>query len=562
MPGFDLTRPNGEQMQRLIKSISRYAAGQSATVLDATYTAMLNGSNTSDVFRQWWPMSAGTDSKYVRLSRFGTMLAKAWSGKVYTLRYNLPETSGAPEMTPMDDLTGKSPAQLCTDATTPVADWADEDPMTWYVRANALSLADGTMNVLAIEGEPEFDIFGNTAPVYTFCIALWHKAWSDGSYMYKSWRTDQENGYEPYAGDVDPLNNKRVLTWRPTFPGGYNSAGKLSSGKGQKPFIRKSANDGIASARYVSSYEGLWNDADTIWALDMWQLRHFNLENSGICEGCQSYNDYKTAAVSETGVTRILLTSANAAYYQVGSNVSVGTNASTDRGNAATYSIADCATILSKETVNVEGTDYVALNLDVSTPFDVTSGTTQIITMPWSAGNTENLPGHKDGACYSLTAGRNPMRVQGVELMDGAYTIGLDPLYNVTNYADSKGDYAVYECRDSTKLAGSITSDYVSTGIGMEKVANAWNYVKAFVATSKAVLFPKTFGAASNTWYKSAFCGPASAGVRCPWRFGYLNYGATAGLACESGNLSPSTAYWHGRPRLSGAGKKRGDWTA
>ena len=61
--------------------------------------------------------------------------------------------------------------------------------MTWYIRANALSLEDGTMNITYFEGEDGFDITGEDAPVYTFALALWIKEWNDGAYDYISFRT-------------------------------------------------------------------------------------------------------------------------------------------------------------------------------------------------------------------------------------------------------------------------------------------------------------------------------------------------------------------------------------
>ena len=564
MASYEYELPNKADFEDLIDAFTRYGVGSDKTVLDSTYAAILDGTNTTAVFKNWWPLSAnGSDSKYERLSRFARMMASAWSDKQYTLRYYNQSVSSSSVMTPMDDLSGLSAAQLCTEETTPVTDWADEDPMTWYVRANALSLADGTMNVLAVEGvDSTFDIYGNTAPVYTFCAALWIREWSEGDYEYKSWRMTHAGGYHPYGGDVGPNNQKRDLTWRPTFPGGYDSLGRLGSGKDQKPFNRRSANQGIASARTVTAYEGLWNDADAIWALDMWQLRHWNLENTGICPGCASYNYQYYAAVSETGATRVLMTSANAAYYQVGSNVQIGDSTATDRNTAATYALADNATILSKEEVTVDGTTYVALNLDLASGIDVTAGTTRVHTAPWNAGNTELLPDRKDGCCYNLTAGRNPLRVQGVEMMAGAYDIGLDPLYNVTNYNSTSKtmDYEVFECRDSEDLAASITSDYVSTGITFIGIANGWDYVKKFVRTKLAVLFPEVVGGSTSTYYKSGFYGTGSAGVRCPWRCGLLYDGAYAGLACGGGSDPPGSASWSGRPRLCGSGKKRGEW--
>ena len=561
--------PNAEQGERVARALETIAANSApiTAALDATLGAILNGSNTTQVFRSWYAQASAAspaDDRYTLLCRFAAMLRNARGDKVYTLKYVEPTTSGAPAMTPVGDLAQLSAAQLCTDSTTPVADWTDEDPLGgWYIRANALSLADGTMNVLAIEGvDDAFDITGNTAPVYTFAPALWRRKWTEGGYIYKSWSLTNPGGYTPYAGDVAPDNTKRDLTWRPTFPGGYDSQGRLGSGRGQKPFIRRSANQGIASARTVTAYEGLWNDADAIWALDMWQLRHWNLENSDICNGCQSYDFRYTAAVTETGVKRVLITAAQAANLQVGSNVSIGTNASADRGAASSYSLGDCVRILSMDTVTVDSTEYVAVNLDLDAGIDVTAGTTQIITMPWDSGNTERLPGHKDGACYSLTAGRNPLRIMGVEMMSGAYDIGLDPLYNVTNFADGHGDYAVFECRDSENLSGSITADYEDTGIAYAQMPQGWQYVKRFADTDKAALFPAEIGGSSTTFFKSAFYGAASAGVRCPWRYGDLYYGAFAGLACESGLTAPPYAYWNGRPRLSGSGKKRGEWAA
>lgn len=514
----------------------------------------LPGIDTTLQFEAWWGQTISRyDSKYKHLEGWFSIMAKAWKTKKYTLKYYKPDVSSSSEMFPEDDLADKQPAQLCTDATSPVEDWADNDPMTWYVRANALSLADGTMNILAIEGlDDDFDLTGETAPVWTFSMALWKKEWDEGDYKYKSWATTQlDEYYKPYAGDVDPnTNKKRIMTWRPTFPGSLTADGsKLTSGVGGKPYLFVGAETAITKARAMDAYEGLWNDADAIWVLDMWQLRHFNLENSGVCEGCQSYDYSPTIAVAETGATRVLLTAANAANYQVGSNVSIGTA----RAN-------NIRTILSKEDVDVGGTTYTALNLDGEVFGTATSQ--KVFTMPWNSGNTENLPGHKDGACHSLTAGQNPLRVQGVEMMSGAYDIGLDPLYNVTKFASSKGDYAVFECRDSEKLAGSITSDYEDTGISYAQIPKGWNYPKAFTETDKAVLFLAELGGSTSAYYKSGFSGAASAGVRCPWRYGHLGSGARAGLACEGGYAAPSNADWVGRPRLSGSGKKRGVWTA
>lgn len=536
------------------------------SVIDAIFSQSIDGSNTTKLFWNWWEMSAADESKYHRLCQWATVMARAWKDKTYTLRsINASTSGGVHTMTPLDDLADKQPAQLCTESTTPVADWADEDPMTWYIRANALSLQDGTMDVLYVEGEDGFDITGELAPVYTFSMALWLKEWSDGSYDYISYRTMQADGYYPDAADVAPDNTKRAVTWHSTFPGGLNSKGGLTSGVGRKPYNFASANTGITAARKTSKYEGLWCDCDTRWVLRMWQLRHFDLENSGILEGCLNYTAQYKVAVAESGVTRVLLTSAQAANLLVGSTVSVGdagSNTNIDRGYAYMRNLADAVQIESIEKVTVNGTEYSAVNLKMGSAMDVTT-TTYISTWPYISGHTECLPGHKDGCGYSLTAGKTPIRVMGVELLDGAYAVGLDPLYNVTAGSDSTHwNYQVYECRDSEKLSGSITANYKDTGISLANVQQGWNWVKEFFTTCLGVLFPKTFGSSSTTYFKSTFYGTGSAGTRCPWRFGALYDGGYGGLACVSSNYWPGNSYWRGRPRLSGAGKKRGEWAA
>ena len=63
----------------------------------------------------------------------------------------------------------KSAGALVTEQSTDTPDWTESDRMLWYVRANAESLEDGTMDVLAVEGvDDTFDVYGELAPVYTF----------------------------------------------------------------------------------------------------------------------------------------------------------------------------------------------------------------------------------------------------------------------------------------------------------------------------------------------------------------------------------------------------------
>ena len=557
--------PNAEQQERIAKALERIANSKaSPEYLDAYCALLLDGTNTTAVLRKWWPLAAyDTPDKYARLERFANLAAQAWDGKVYTVRGYSSATADS-AMTPLDDLAAKGKAVLATDVTPGGVDWAEEDPMTWYIRANALSKADGTMDVLALEGEEGFDITGETAPVYSFALALWRREVRDASYTTKSWRTTQAGGFRPYAGDVAPDGRKRALTWHPSFGGALNSKGNLTSGAGLPAYIFNSTAAGLTAARKWNKYEGLWCDCDTEWLLDMWQLRHQNKENSAILEGCTSYNYQFQVAAAETSVKRVLVTTANGANFVAGSTVAVGDhaqNSNRDRGQADMRNLVPLAVITSIAEVSVGEAKYTALNLDIDAAIDVPA-TAWVSTMPWHRGSTERVPGHKDGCLGHLTNGKYPLRVAGVEAVDGAYALGLDPLYNCVTNAAGGFDYTVHECRDSEKLASAITTDYVDTGIAYPAMPSGWQYVKEFVENDRGIVFLSIIGGSSTQWYKSAFYGSNGAGVRCPWRFAALYDAGDAGLAAGVGNGAPATAGWHGAPRLSGSGKKRGEWTA
>ena len=539
--------------------------------IDETYKALVDGTNTTQLFRGWYTVTAANNpglTRYELLTRWFALLADAWSDKEYILRYGYytANTTGVTTITPLGDLAGKSAAACCIETDTLTEDWADEDPMTWYLRFNGLSLADGTMNILAIEGiDDTFDVTGNTAPVYTGRMGLFRNNYHDDTYEYKIFRTTSTTGFKPWAADVDPADNShRAMNWQATFGGSLTSGGKLTSGSGyvtgtwqrntNTTAINKSASAGLTAARLWDAYEGTMSDTDVSVLLDLFQLRHFGLENSGILEGCLSYNLEYTVAMAESGVTSVLLTTAQGANVQIGSFVDIGTSS---RGGQIAR-----ANVISKETVTIDGTDYCRVHLDLDETINVTEGA-KFATLPWTPGSTERLPGHKDGALYSCTAGRTPVRIAGVEVIDGAYALGLDPLWNSDYNADRspKSIYTVYQCRDSEKQASSITGNYVSSGT-FESENSGWQYEQHMEIRDDGMLVPDALGATSTTFMKSAFFFSAGSGVRSPWRFCGLHNGGVGGLVGAFGDNAPGSSNWAGRPRLSGSGKKRGEWAA
>lgn len=540
----------------------RYILAGPYAPLDMTFAALLDGANTTDIFWKWWPLSDDQGDKYNRLERFAKMLAVAAKDKTYTVRFYDPSVSSDYTGTPMDDLAdGREAAPLLTDADEPVADWAAEDPMTWYIRANALSLEDGTMDVLAVEGETEFDLTGETAPVYCFALATAMKEWGDGTYIYNSWRTMTGGGYEPMAGDVAPDGSRRWLTWHPAFHGGKNSAGGMTSGAGLPPMPWTSATTALPLARKITAYDALWTDCDQLYVLAQWRLRHWTLSNSGKLEGCTSYNYQYALSVAETDVKRLVVTKAQGANFIVGSGVCVGErgeNTNNDRDQSYMHDIINWAKITSIDDVTIDDVTYSALLLDIEEPITTTT-TMYVSTMPWESGTTEGVPGHSDGCRGNLTNGRYPYRVAGIEMQVGAHIEQLEPLWQAS-LVDDHWHYDIYSCRDGAKQASSITSDYEKTGEFdlPDSRTYTWNYIRALGKLGAEAMDYEEFGGSSSTYLRAAFFSPGSAGLRAPWRGGLLLGGGLAGLPCASGTYGPSSANWHGVPRLAGSGKKRG----
>ena len=553
------------QMKRQNDILAGIAAGTAgAEFVDATFRGLLDGKNTTEIFWSWWPLSAGDGvTKYQRLERFAKMLAESARSKTYTVRFYSDDVSGDYTGTPLDDLAdGREAAPLLTDTSPETADWSEEDPFTWYIRANALSLEDGTMNVLAVEGETGFDLSGETAPVYCFALSLTLKEWEDRAYLYNSFRTFEGGGYDPMAGDVAPDKSRRWLTWHPACFGGKNSKGGMTSGFGLPPMPWTSANSAVPMARKITAYDALWTDCDQQYVLAQWRIRHWTMSNSGKLEGCTNYNYQYTLAAAETGVKRVLVTKAQGANFLVGSAVCLGergANTNNDRNAAYNHDILSWAEISSITNVTVNDTEYTALNLLIDTPIDTTT-TMMVSTMPWKSGTTEGVQGHSDGCRGNLTNGKYPYRVAGIEMQIGAYTEQLDPLWKASIVDDDHWHYDVFACRSGEKQVGSISSDYEQVGsFDLNDKANwTWHYIRKLGKLGTEAMMYEKFGGSGSTYVRAAFFSPGSAGLYAPWRGGGLDDGAGCGLPCALGHHSPANSYWFGVPRLAGSGKKRG----
>ena len=301
------------------------------------------------------------------------------------------------------------------------------------------------------------------------------------------------------------------------------------------------------------------------WSFLVWmqRIKYASLTSDGVLQGCCNYNYQYYVKVSETGVKRLILSSANGANLKVGSTVTFGAYAgNADRGQAATYSISgqDGAIITAIEDVTIDSTTYKAIYVDTTSTFDTvangdaTNGTTIVSTHHWVSGSCDNVKGN-DGSPVSATNGVYPAKLQGIEYMVGGYEVFVDVIMNI-----SGGYYNPYYARKSTDQATSITSSMVQSTLKCaQPSSDAWRYIQKHGFDGE-IFYPVSTGTSSSEYMKNGFYENGTGtttGTREWLAFGGLNAGSgNAGLSCLFGGHGLGTGWWYFVARLSCNGNR------
>ena len=379
------------------------------------------------------------------------------------------------------------------------------------------------------------------------------------------YRATEETAFKPLPEAVRVDGTVRGFVIHAKYAAGFNSAWLLSSVSGVQPASLRTGSAGSTSISHngqIAKWRE-WGDqycgsslCDIAFVQLMLEIKYAVLGSAQIMTGCRSYSVSYQAAVAETGVTRILLTAANAAYFIVGSCVSLGST--NDRAKATTYDVCDITKILSIEDVTVDGTAYKAVNLDTETPFNTTVET-YITPQPWQTGSTDDVLGN-DGSPYSNTNSKEPCKIQGIEIMLGLYEVLADVSLN-----QDTEKYTVYANRKASEIAsdGSGANPAILGTITKDATAN-WDYVAELnwdENSPESYMLGKTFGASPSTGYRAGVYrdGVSTTGWREWMVAGYLNYGSISGFACAHLINDPSYSYWNISARACGSGGNRGE---
>lgn len=290
----------------------------------------------------------------------------------------------------------------------------------------------------------------------------------------------------------------------------------------------------------------------TSWDLFYRQLmmiiKYATTHSQRIMAGCTSYNYQYMALVAETGVTRVIVTKAQAANYVVGSYVSIGemreaTNK--DRNIAYMHNLAYSVKILRIEDVDDAN---AAIYVDAPEAFDTTL-TTCISTMPWRSGSTDEVAG-SDGSLGDNTSGKYAYKIQGIETCVGGYEVLGNVVMDIVTGSDGNPARDVYVCEDASILTTAIATikeKYKKAIAQVPYTAASWKCIsEETVDTNLGIMIPTGTAAGSQTGFADGLYTDAGTSGQREWlALGSLDDGALAGLWFLAAHAGLTHANWH-----------------
>lgn len=324
--------------------------------------------------------NADYDSLTNICNRFFTAAAKLVTG-TYTSQFYKYNSSNTPLGTKLD-----ANAELtCTPSTNTVAGTDD------YAELPLFACFDVNYTIDETSLEPVVhaikDVYGgfSSAPTNSLVGVMQMTGWvqrtSTETTKKVEYRATSETGFKPLPEAVRVDGTVRGFVIHAKYAAGYNSAGVLSSVSGVQPATLRSGSEGSTSISHDGQI-ARWREwgqqycgsslCDIAFIQLMLEIKYANLGSAGVMSGCRSYYLGYTAAVSENGVKRIVLTASQANVFIVGSRVSIGTD--TDRTKATCYDVHDIATVERIEDVTIDGTAYKAVVLATEALFNTVAG--------------------------------------------------------------------------------------------------------------------------------------------------------------------------------------------
>ena len=541
--------------------------------VDAIWAARLDGTNTAEIFQQYAAalIAQGVDIDTI-VRRWFALL---WDNNTYGTKLYKFATSATPDgelIQASAELGATKPGTNTAAAVDPYfprgAFWAVE---VAYEIENKEPVVKAVAGVNGVDRETllsgKFGMVGVAQKTGWVCDT------ADDNYYYHYYRAApayflaDANAYKPLPEGVAVDGSLRPFVIHAKYMAGRGADGKLTSASGLA-VVNFISLDGQRAEwkKRGADYCGICG-CDLAFRMRMFWAKYGKKGNSGTLEGCSGYDIQSKAAVSETGVARVLMTASAASGYLVGSTVSVGdvgTGTSTDRGVASMHAKADNVRILSIEDVTVDGVAYKALNLDTATPFDAEKDKTIVSTMPWRSGSCDNVQG-ADGSPTSCTSGKEPFVIQLLECQPGGYAISADQLTEQV-LSDTAYTQRLVFFRQAAQIATSITADAVRSPIVLTMPTTQtgqWLYEKDVEIDQDGNMYPVAAGSgasSTNGCRAAVYVAAAGARVTAWWAWAPLYYHGVCGLTSGHAYNWATSAAWYGLCGACGSGANRGEY--
>lgn len=485
---------------------------------------------------------------------FRNFFAMQRTGKKYTVRFPLWETSQVATGEKLDDNTGlvMEPSTI----TEKGRDDYETIPLFRTYDCNVEKI-DGKMKITAMKG----DIGFNPKEKDTFVLSMpyYHKAWEQDGYLYYSRSDTPHEGYVlcPEARKTDGMRNFCLYG---KYIAGRNYQGTLGSYYGVNPTRNLlSYDNNVTEAKKRGDEYCFGSSYDYAYIQTTFLLKYANKNWNNVLGGCFTYNYQYLVSVPESNAKRVVLKKTEADKFLIGSYVLVGDSGDAgkapDRGTTVAYNLCDSAKILDIVEVDAENK---ALVLDIASNI-TTTATTWVSSIHWESGFSDDILG-RDG-CFCQTKSQissmlYPSVIQGIELMVGGYEVPGNTFMDIIDGLTRD----VYVCIDSTKLTTNVTTakeTYVKLAKQMTvERNNEWNYeTEIFIDTENGMNIITKAGA-SGSGTNTGFCDgiyfdAAETGQREFLLLGNLRSGGMGGTFYSYCDSRLGSTWWYILARLS-----------
>jgi hypothetical protein len=358
--------------------------------------------------------------------------------------------------------------------------------------------------ITAIEGEPNFAVDGSNGSVYAERHLFYYKYVFTDTY-YEIWISDQHlDGYEIPERFINIDKSIMQTYYYPCYRISKDSSGNPVSVSGKDIMLSLSYSGYKTLARKLGTNFHIETTKDRQINELLFYVEFATRNSQDIMYGAATmrYNADDLATVATTNGNKFICSNSVAGNYVVGQTIVIG---STKNGSE----VANNRRITAIETHDASNKaiifDGAAVNIAVGN---------FISSRCWFSGGTDKVL-TPSGSSVSNSSGKYQMRYRYVEdLWGNQWAIMADVLIQ---------DHQAYVCKDPTKFADSITSDYEKVGY-VNAATDGWIKELGWDKAHPYVRLPFVVGGSNTTYFCDYY-----------WQNGGLR------VACVGGRLSDGT---------------------